>query len=893
MAFTSPFGEQEQSLRLEIPKDIRALDPNESDIGDSDQDDYGKLSGDVQSIVGVSIGREQTRLMSPDTPAAERAAAMDDVAGGGLFNGPEDLDGAADSTQNIKTEGKVSDSEGPQPHSQPRTEETNRASTTLRSIVEPKILEKTDDTKRHRELLSRRPRAASGPTNILADLNVKRFLSGFNFPNIPKSPSFRELPKLALPSIFSNEKDPPGGQSSPRSRSRSNTLFSPTFSWGDPDKDKTEVTGQSVGASKKQNTDNTFRKGSNSNASNTSFRNIHYNTLEASQATATEVSSCHPRKPPTLRRSTSDHSLQLRRTLSKESSLGDDSRWENVQDQVNSRFKAIVDSFQDSSIKIPSMPSLPSINLNSLRSDFTTKRPSGGSKQQSFGKEPTHDQDVNGRSNDNAADDRKVLQRSPRSSNSHFESALDSLTGDVVVMGGYRGSILRSAKPPNRQLWVPVKVGLNIRKVNLEVGLDPEDEENMEENIIPSGMLTHIGPVDIARRLLKRLRASRNAQEGRLRVHDYGYDWRLSPHLLSRKLLEFVRSLPCNAGDVPAQERGATVIAHSLGGLITRHVANRQPDLFAGIVYAGVPQRCVNILGPLRNGDDVLLSSRVLTAQVNFTFRTSFLLLPDDARCFFNSHTKEEYPVDFFDVKSWEEYAFSPCINAPLPSVSQPERRSLLGSVSDNLPSLPSSVKKAYESLATSKDQPVQAGNSVSHAADFTATKVDDVVNPGNHTVNMQMDSSNQRSQSSISTATTIPVTHALAYLRRTLSEVLLFRQELNAKPCYASTNAYPPAAVLYSTSIPTVYGARVSSRDSITRADAYDNLAFASGDGVCLARAAMLPKGYKTAEGGKVRTERGHVGLLGDLEGVGKCLEAIKKARNEGIGLGESTRAV
>ena len=65
---------------------------------------------------------------------------------------------------------------------------------------------------------------------------------------------------------------------------------------------------------------------------------------------------------------------------------------------------------------------------------------------------------------------------------SAIDSVLESLTGDIVVMGGYRGSVLRSAEPPHRQLWVPVKVGLNMRKVNMEVGLDPEDEENMEVN---------------------------------------------------------------------------------------------------------------------------------------------------------------------------------------------------------------------------------------------------------------------------------------------------------------------------------------------------------------------------------------------------------------------------
>jgi pimeloyl-ACP methyl ester carboxylesterase len=89
----------------------------------------------------------------------------------------------------------------------------------------------------------------------------------------------------------------------------------------------------------------------------------------------------------------------------------------------------------------------------------------------------------------------------------------------------------------------------------------------------------------------------------------------------------------------PARQRGVTVIAHSLGGLITRHAVNLRPGLFAGVVYAGVPQRRVNILGPLRNGDAVLLSSRVLTAQVNFSMRTSFALLPEDGRCFMANAT--------------------------------------------------------------------------------------------------------------------------------------------------------------------------------------------------------------------------------------------------------------
>lgn len=91
---------------------------------------------------------------------------------------------------------------------------------------------------------------------------------------------------------------------------------------------------------------------------------------------------------------------------------------------------------------------------------------------------------------------------------------------------------------------------------------------------------------------------------------------------------------------------------------------------------------------------------------------------------------------------------------------------------------------------------------------------------------------------------------------------------------------------------MPTVFAARVASRDAIRCADAYDDIQFASGDGVCLAKAAQLPKGYVCVEGGRVKSERGHVGLLGDLEGVGRCLSAVGRARRgKGVGLGREGR--
>lgn len=490
---------------------------------------------------------------------------------------------------------------------------------------------------------------------------------------------------------------------------------------------------------------------------------------------------------------------------------------------------------------------------------------------------------------------------------------MSELTGDVVIIGGYRGSVLRSAKPPHRQLWVPMKVGLNLRKVDLEVGLKREDEERMEETIIASGVLSHIGPVDVCRRLMKRLRKCDNAVRGDLRVWDYGYDWRLSPDLLSEQFIRFLERLPCNRvpsdGAQPLKPRkGAMVIAHSLGGLITRHAVNQRPDLFAGVVYAGVPQHCVNILGPLRNGDDVLLSSRVLTAQVNFTFRTSFAFLPENGQCFIDKNTKEEYRIDFFDPRNWDEFRLSPCIGPAQPPTNagrgfkdfaQIGKRFSLGPRDGSNGFNIEDLSDSYDSNTASTEEDISARNpphstrahgpspTPAQIAASASDKANETVVPSFDGLIGPVAHPGGSASTKASTTSTIPRAAALEYLQRTLAEVKRFKSELDFQPAHQAENRYPPAAVLFGKSVPTVYGARVSSREAIKQQDAYDDLAFAAGDGVCLASAAMLPPGYRIIKDGLVKSERGHVGLLGDLEGVGQCLRAVIRGRREGVGLG------
>lgn len=229
-------------------------------------------------------------------------------------------------------------------------------------------------------------------------------------------------------------------------------------------------------------------------------------------------------------------------------------------------------------------------------------------------------------------------------------NAFDGLDGDVVVLGGYRGSILRD-RESGKQVWIPIKVGLNLRKVDLEVPPSDEAEYLMDKRIYSDAMLKNIGPIDISKRLIKKLSGLPNT-----RVHEFGYDWRLSSDINSARLKDFLQQIKNKSS------RGLLVLAHSMGGMLVHHVMNQDPSLIRGIVYVGAPSECLNILGPIRFGDSVLLSKTVLTDEVNFLMRSSFVFLPDHGRVFFDKTKGEFIEMDLFDPDTWVDYNLSPLV---------------------------------------------------------------------------------------------------------------------------------------------------------------------------------------------------------------------------------------
>lgn len=815
-AHTTPF-ELHASTSTLLARDMRTVKNRDDDEG-IDEDT-------AQTIIDIGVSRAQTHFES-STPVAVKSAELDSR------NGWEFLDNMVDDEQEKmicdglrETFIPASDLDTPAEEKTSRTINSKLQDVSRKEGNQTEVVEKASPKNRSR---------AGSAATLLGDLNIMRLIPG--------------LSTLSKPAQRSPRPGSRDGAREPTTRpSRSNTIFGNKISWAS----SLTLRPRSRDSSPKNSPVHRRMMSSPILSENTSSQPSISTTEVFTKDTQLEC----------LKRCASHDSIS-HSLLSKISSIEDDERFAHIDSQANTRVKALRDAITDN------LPSMSTLNFSAFKTEFSFSKASTASLPRSISAVFSG----SGNSQENAeslpVSPLRTTFTNPRYP--FFEEAVDNLTGDLVVLGGYRGSTLRSAEPPHRQIWAPIKIGLNIRNVDLEVGLNPEDEENMESRIFPSGMLTHVGPIDISRRLLTRLRKCKNSKTGDLRVVDWGYDWRLSPALLTKKLISFLEGLQCNQPGALCP--GATVIAHSLGGLIARKAVNDRPELFAGVVYVGTPQFCVNILGPLRNGDDVLLSTKILTAQVNFTLRTSFLLLPESGQCFIDvNDPKIQYPVDFFDVESWKKYAFSPCISRALPSLTTPQRRNIFA----NLPSLINSTEKQQTPPLPLPPDPDTKTELKHHALTHrTSTSLDISLNPPS-------------SPLSADTISTLPLPLATSYLERTLRETLSFRKSLHHNHQHQINNAYPPLAVLYSTSLPTIYGAKVAGRDGIARADAYDNLAFGSGDGVVLARAAMLPKGYVCSHGGRVRTERAHVGMLGDLDAVGRCLSAVMKARNAGVGMG------
>lgn len=438
----------------------------------------------------------------------------------------------------------------------------------------------------------------------------------------------------------------------------------------------------------------------------------------------------------------------------------------------------------------------------------------------------------------------------PHMSNSkpleEYESIYNELEGNIVILGGYRGSILRDTKT-HKRIWIPIKAGFNLRKINLLLGPSIDDEINAVKYIYPDGVLKNIGPIDLCKALIKKLSTPKT------NVKEFGYDWRLSGELVAGQLEDFLTKIYEETG------KPTLVICHSMGGMITTRTLHKNPKLFRSIIYVGVPSECLNILGPIRTGESVLFLDRILTAEANFMMRSSFNFLPLSGKVFYNTETNEPYILDLFDADTWVEYNLNPLVAKTrlLKKLSEMHTSSSSSTLLDASLSSLSSRLKSLRSLS-----PLSRPRSDSSLG----SKGESVLLPDEDGLS-------------------IPFEKAYEYLQLALTNAKSFLEDLQYKP--ELEGSYPPMAIVYGNTVPSVRGCHVENEQDI-RDGNYYNFFYGHGDGVVHQKWLMPERrGYQvfdpeTGKGqivGKFSTTCGHVNLMTDLKTMGKALRAVHDA--------------
>lgn len=457
-----------------------------------------------------------------------------------------------------------------------------------------------------------------------------------------------------------------------------------------------------------------------------------------------------------------------------------------------------------------------------------------------------------------------------------YETIYNEIDGNIVLLGGYRGSVLRETKT-NKRVWIPFKAGFNLRKINLLLGPTKEDELNASRYIYPDGVLKNVGPVDICKKLLKKL-----SHNPKTNVKDFGYDWRLSGSIIAEQFEKFLEEIYNLTG------KPTLVIAHSMGGMIAHSAMQKNPKLFRSIIYVGVPSECLNVLGPIRFGDSVLFSDKILTPETNFMMRSSFNFLPPSGRAFVNRDTKEFYDLDYFDPETWVEYNLNPLVAKSrklqeMSRISSPVSDDIASSstlvTSDSGYSFPiiNSLGSKLLNYRTRSISRKHKPNSVNTGCESTSPSNPSISSP--RLLSPSPDPSNEEEHYFIS------FTQAYEYLKETLKSTKEFILGLNFQEELAAE--YPPLAVVYGNRVPSVRGSTVRDIDDIKEGNYYE-FYYGHGDGV-IHQKWLMPenKGFQfydeaTGEGeivGKFSSSCGHVNLMTDFKAMGYALSAVWQA--------------
>jgi len=167
-----------------------------------------------------------------------------------------------------------------------------------------------------------------------------------------------------------------------------------------------------------------------------------------------------------------------------------------------------------------------------------------------------------------------------------------------------------------------------------------------KDNVKPGKILSAVaGLFSIYKKWLK---IARNLKRP---FYEFAYDWRRDLHETTALFEEFLLKVSSENANSKVQ-----VVAHSMGGLVTFPVLNRQPSLIHSVTFAGVPFGVgIGFLKDLHVGNPQGNNSKILSQSVLFTFPSVYNFFPSKNNPKIFSDMEHPYDIDLMTVKDWIE----------------------------------------------------------------------------------------------------------------------------------------------------------------------------------------------------------------------------------------------
>ncbi len=210
-----------------------------------------------------------------------------------------------------------------------------------------------------------------------------------------------------------------------------------------------------------------------------------------------------------------------------------------------------------------------------------------------------------------------------------------TLRGPVIFLPGTKGSLLSQ---DGQQIWLSSS---QVLKNGQPLIYDPN-----EAPVTATGILTRLSflPGILEYTPYQRIVATLACQP---KTYFFAYDWRRDPSETVKLLGDMVERVTRETGQKPS------IIAHSLGGLITHAYLKTHTELVDKIVYVGVPfQSGAGFVSDLDQGSSMGLNKTSLSKEAIFSHPASFVLLPHAGQTLYKGK-------DLMQYETWESEKLS------------------------------------------------------------------------------------------------------------------------------------------------------------------------------------------------------------------------------------------